>query len=253
MGNAIIINIVTPLYRCLPYHLPNDNVLQKSVINDNDCPVSHNYGRNGMAEKKREKRDPQQRRAEILTAAFALFAERGFAATRMEDIAVRAGIAKGTVYLHFPDKEALFIELVSGIASPILGEVDALVQNEAIPPRSAVSMFYALFRREVLETERRHLLRLVLAEGPMFPSVTEFYHREIISKGLGVLRILLRRAVLRGELRNPAITDVPQLVIAPALMSIIWSTLFERYEHLDTQKLFDTFLDTLFLPEAAAQ
>lgn len=201
-----------------------------------------------MAERKRERRDPQQRRAEILAAAFACFSERGFAATRMEDVAARAGIAKGTVYLHFPDKEALFTELVSGIASPILGEIDGLVQNENIPPRFAISMFYALFRRQVLETERRHLLRLILAEGPMFPGVTEFYHREIISRGLGVLRILMSRAATRGELRNPAIAEMPQIVIAPALMSIIWTTLFERYEHLDTQKLFDTFLDTLFVP-----
>ncbi|SMF06023.1 transcriptional regulator, TetR family [Xaviernesmea oryzae] len=201
-----------------------------------------------MAERKREKRDPQQRRAEILAAAFACFAERGFAATRMEDVAARAGIAKGTVYLHFPDKERLFTELVSGIATPILGEIDGLVRNEAVPARFAISMFYTLFRREVLETERRHLLRLILAEGPMFPAVTEFYHREIISRGLGVLRILMKRAADRGELRNPALAEMPQIVVSPALMTIIWTTLFERYEHLDTQKLFETFLDTLFVP-----
>ncbi|WP_117191952.1 TetR/AcrR family transcriptional regulator [Rhizobium terrae] len=205
-----------------------------------------------MAERKREKRDPQQRRAEILAAAFACFAERGFAATRMEDVAARAGIAKGTVYLHFPDKERLFTELVSGIASPILGEIDSLVHNEAIPPRFAVSMFYTLFRREVLETERRHLLRLILAEGPLFPAVTEFYHREIITKGLTVLRILLKRAAERGDLRNPLLADMPQIVMSPALLAIIWTTLFEAYEHLDTQKLFDTFLDTLFVPARAA-
>ncbi|MDQ0136265.1 AcrR family transcriptional regulator [Neorhizobium galegae] len=206
-----------------------------------------------MAERKREKRDPQQRRAEILAAAFACFSERGFAATRMEDVAARAGIAKGTVYLHFPDKEALFTELVSGIASPILGRIEGLAVNEAIPPRFAISMFYTLFRREVLETDRRHLLRLILAEGPMFPAVTEFYHREIISKGLGVLRTLLARAADRGELRHPAIADIPQIVIAPALLSIVWMTLFEAYEHLDTQKLFDAFLETLFVPEGGAK
>jgi AcrR family transcriptional regulator len=205
-----------------------------------------------MAERKRKKRDPQQRRAEILAAAFACFSERGFAATRMEDVAARAGIAKGTVYLHFPDKEALFTELVSGVVSPILGQIDGLAANEAIRPRFAVSMFYTLFKREVLETDRRHLLRLILAEGPMFPAVTEFYHREIISKGLGVLRILLKRAAERGELRNPALAEMPQIIMSPALLSIIWATLFERYEHLDTQKLFDTFLDTLFVPEASA-
>jgi len=198
--------------------------------------------------KKREKRDPQQRRTEILAAAFACFSERGFAATRMEDVAARAGIAKGTVYLHFPDKERLFIELVSGIASPLLGEIGALAQNEQISARFAVSMFYGLFKREVLETERRHLLRLILAEGPLFPSVSEFYHREIISKGLGVLRILLKRAAEHGELRNPKLAEMPQIVMAPALMSVIWTTLFEAHEHLDTQKLFETFLDTLFVP-----
>ncbi|MEK1871151.1 MAG: TetR/AcrR family transcriptional regulator [Rhizobium altiplani] len=205
-----------------------------------------------MAERKREKRDPEQRRAEILAAAFACFAERGFAATRMEDVAARAGIAKGTVYLHFPDKERLFIDLVSGIAAPILGEVGGMVEKDAIPARAAVAMFYSIFKREVLETERRHLLRLILAEGPMFPVVTEFYYREIITKGLAILRIVLARAATRGELRNPAVADVPQLVMAPALMSIVWATLFEGYEHLHAQKLFDTFLDTLFVPQGGA-
>ena len=206
-----------------------------------------------MPEKKRERRDPELRRAEILKAALACFAERGFAATRMEDVAARAGIAKGTVYLHFPDKERLFIELVSGIASPILGEVGGMIQNDTIPARTVVSMFYSLFKREVLETERRHMLRLILAEGPMFPVVTEFYHREIITKGLAILRVVLGRAAARGELRNPAVAEVPQLVMAPALMTVVWATLFEGYEHLDAQKLFDTFLNTIFVPEGGAK
>ncbi|KKX30483.1 TetR/AcrR family transcriptional regulator [Rhizobium sp. LC145] len=200
-------------------------------------------------ERTRRKLEPEQRRAEILQAAFACFSERGFAATRMEDVAARAGIAKGTVYLHFPDKEALFTALVSGVASPILGEVEAMLATQDVSPRFVVSMFYALFEREVLNTDRRHLLRLVIAEGPMFPRVTEFYHREIISKGLSILRPVLKRAAENGELRNPALAETPQVVMAPALLAVIWSTLFERYEPLDARKLLDAFLDTLFLPE----
>lgn len=202
-----------------------------------------------MKEKTRRRLDPEQRRAEILRAAFACFSERGFAATRMEDVAARAGIAKGTVYLHFADKEELFTALVSGLASPILGEIGMLAENPAVSPRRAISLFYEIFVREVLETERRHMLRLVIAEGPMFPKVAEFYHREIVSRGLSVMRPLLKRAAADGELRNPAIADVPQLVIAPALLSVVWSILFEPYEHLDAQQLLKTFLDTLFLPE----
>lgn len=196
----------------------------------------------------RRKVEPEQRRADILKAAFACFAERGFAMTRMEDVAARAGIAKGTVYLHFPDKEALFISLVSGIASPILGEVGAVVEADLVPPRQAIAMFYAVFQREVLETERLHLLRLIIAEGPAFPAITEFYHREVIAHGLRILRTLLERAAERGDLRNPELARTPQIVMAPALMSIIWRTLFEQYEHLDTDRLFADFLDTLFLP-----
>ena len=199
--------------------------------------------------KPRRKVEPEQRRAEILQAAFACFAERGFAMTRMEDVAARAGIAKGTVYLHFPDKEALFTSLVSGIASPLLGEIGAAVDEDRVPPRQMLTMFYGLFRREVLETERRHLLRLIIAEGPAFPAITEYYHREIIAHGLGILKALLRRAAERGQLRNPDIARTPQIVMAPALMAVIWKTLFETYEHLDAEALFADFVDTLFEPE----
>jgi AcrR family transcriptional regulator len=201
----------------------------------------------------RRRMNPEQRRADILKAAFACFAERGFAATRMEDVASRAGIAKGTVYLHFPDKEALFISLVSGIASPILEKVGAMVDADVIPPRRAIEAFYALFQSEVLETERLHLLRLVIAEGPAFPAITEFYHREVIAQGLRILRTLLDRAAERGDLRNPALARTPQIVMAPALMSVIWKTLFEQHEHLDTDRLFADFIDTLFTPSAGGE
>lgn len=201
-----------------------------------------------MPGKPRRKIDPEQRRGEILRAAFSCFAERGFAATRMEDVAAKAGIAKGTVYLHFPDKEALFISLVSGVASPILDQVGAAVEQKAMGPRQMLEMFYRLFQQEVLETDRRHLLRLIIGEGPSFPAVTEYYHREIISNGIRILRILLERAVSEGSLRNPAIVETPQLIMAPALMTIIWRSLFEAYEHLDADRLFANFLDTLFLP-----
>lgn len=202
-----------------------------------------------MATPRRRKVEPEQRRAEILQAAFACFAERGFAMTRMEDVAARAGIAKGTVYLHFPDKEALFTSLVSGIATPLLGEVGAAVEQDRLAPREMLKMFYALFRREVLETERRHLLRLIIAEGPAFPAITEYYHREIISSGMDILKTLLQRAAERGDLRNPNLARTPQIVMAPALMAVIWKTLFETYESLDADTLFADFVDTLFVPE----
>lgn len=201
-----------------------------------------------MNEKNRRRRDPEERRAEILAAALALFSERGFAATRIEDVATRAGIAKGTVYLHFPDKETLFISLASGMASPILERMGAMVAHEDVPGRLVIAGLYALAQHEILGTERRHMLRLLMSEGQYFPTVAEFYHRNVLSVGLGLLRRVLERAARRGELRNPGLAAVPQIVFAPILMSVIWKSLFEPYEHLDTDLLFETFVDTLFLP-----
>jgi AcrR family transcriptional regulator len=201
-----------------------------------------------MNERIRRRRDPEERRAEILAAAFALFSERGFAATRIEDVATRAGIAKGTVYLHFPDKEALFTSLASGMASPILANMEAMAANDAVSGRMMIAGLYALAQNEILGTDRRHMLRLLLSEGQFFPAVAEFYHRNVLTVGLRLLRQVLERAAERGELRNPGVASMPQIVFAPVLMSIIWGTLFEPYEHLDTHALFDTFLETLFLP-----
>ncbi|MHA7968076.1 TetR/AcrR family transcriptional regulator [Rhizobium sp. CAU 1783] len=201
-----------------------------------------------MTERTRRRRDPEERRAEILAAAFALFSERGFAATRIEDVAARAGIAKGTVYLHFPDKEALFTSLASGMASPILARMAEMANNDRIPPRTVIAGLYAMADSEILGTDRRHMLRLLISEGQFFPVVAEFYHRNVLSVGLALLRRVLERAVERGELRNPKIATVPQLVFAPVLMAVIWKSLFEPYEHLDTRAVFETFLETLFLP-----
>lgn len=201
-----------------------------------------------MTEKSRRRRDPQERRAEILAAALNLFSERGFAATRIEDVATRAGIAKGTVYLHFPDKEALFTSLASGMASPILARMEVLAANDAMSSRAMVAGLYELVQTEILGTERRHMLRLLLAEGQLFPVVTEFYHRNVMTVGLRILRAVLERAAKRGELRSAKVAAVPQVVFAPVLLSIVWSTLFEPYEHLDSRGLFEAFLDTLFLP-----
>ncbi|CAN7386441.1 TetR/AcrR family transcriptional regulator [Rhizobium sp. LjRoot30] len=205
-----------------------------------------------MKENKRKAVSPEQRKRDILDAAFAVFTERGFAATRIEDIAARAGIAKGTVYLHFADKEALFTGLVAGLASPVLAEIGALAIRDGLTGRQAVTLLYDTFERLVLSTDRRHLIRLIISEGPTFPAIAEIYHRDVVSIGLKALQQVLSRAAERGELRAPAVAEVPQIIASPLILSIVWGSLFGRLEPLDTKKLFAAFLDTLFLPPGDA-
>ena len=95
------------------------------------------------------------------------------------------------------------------------------------------------------------MIRLVIAEGPRFPKLAEFYYREVIARVLPAVRALLARAVERGELRDDALARFPQLLIAPGLLAIVWSGLFERFAPLDVQELMRAHLDLLFGERAA--
>lgn len=189
------------------------------------------------------------RRETILAAALDEFSERGFAATRLDDVAQRAGIAKGTIYLYFHDKESLFQELIRTMLTPLVGTIEALGQSEL--PMSALADHVAdLFVREVYETRRKDVIRLMIAEGRRFPKLAEFYYREVLSRIIAAVRGLLARAAARGE--APAgLVDYPQIVAAPGLIAIVWSGLFERFEPLDVRAMMKTHLELLFAPRNA--
>ena len=145
-------------------------------------------------------RKSAERRDAILAAALDEFAARGFAATRLDDVAQRAGVAKGTIYLHFADKETLFQELIRAELSPVVGML-VHASHADVPLRQVTGQLIEVFVREIFETRRKDVIRLVLTEGPRFPKLAEFYYREVISRALEAIRAMLRRAFERGELQ----------------------------------------------------
>ena len=200
--------------------------------------------KNGNRQSARAERRTERREA-ILAAALEEFSGRGFAATRLEDVASRAGVAKGTIYLYFDDKEALFQELVRSMLGPLVGAIEAAPAGD-MPVADVARAIADLFVREVYGTRRKDVIRLIIAEGPRFPSLAEFYYREVISRILAAMRALLARAVERGELKNDALARFPQLLVAPALMAVVWNGLFERFAPLDVHELMRAHLDLLF-------
>jgi AcrR family transcriptional regulator len=183
------------------------------------------------------------RREAILAAALDEFSAQGFAAARLDDVARRAGVAKGTIYLYFEDKETLFQELIRSALIPFVATLEAAPD---LPLRPVVEMLIASFVREVLGTRRKDIVRLVLAEGRRFPKVAEFYYREVVGRAMAAMRVLMRRAIERGEIGTDALARFPQLVVAPALVAIIWEGLFDRYERLDVEALMRTHFELLF-------
>lgn len=191
-----------------------------------------------------------ERRAAILAAALQEFSARGFAAARLDDVAERAGIAKGTIYLYFQDKETLFQELIRSEMSPVVGTLEAALGLD-ISPRLAAERAIELFLREIYGTERKNIIRLIISEGPRFPHLAEFYYREVVARGIAAVRALLTRARERGELAHDAIIRFPQLLVAPGIVAIIWKGLFEPHAPLDVPAMMRAHLDLLFGEEDA--
>ena len=172
------------------------------------------------------------RREQILAAAFDEFAINGYAATRLDDVARRARIAKGTVFLHFKNKRLLFRSVVRHMIHPVLGDVEAFVAGF---PGSAEDLLRELLSRpysEVVKNEKaRGIIRLLIAEARNFPQLSDIYHREIIRPGMTAIRLVLEKGIAAGEFRRTATVEFPQILVAPMVLAVVW-TLVNGERHL---------------------
>jgi len=105
-----------------------------------------------------------------------------------------------------------------------------------------------MVKTEVLGTEKRDLVLLMAMEMRNFPEIAEFYHENIIRSGLALILGVLERAERRGALRSSKVLKAPQVIFAPALLSVIWDANFARFGDLDLDAAFGFYLDTLFKP-----
>jgi AcrR family transcriptional regulator len=179
----------------------------------------------------RRREQKQHRQEEILTAAFEVFAAHGFEAARIDDVAQLAGIAKGTIYLYFRDKEQLFRAVVRSLVQKRFDSIAGSFQGTAEQlMRELLSRMYS----QVVRNEKvRSIVRLLIAESGRFPQLTEIYHREIIAPGMKALREMLTRGIASGEFRQTAAVEFPQLLAAPGVLAIVWGVLHGERHRLD--------------------
>lgn len=205
---------------------------------------------------RKRRRRKAARPAEIIEAGFRVFSEKGFAAARLEDVAADAGIAKPTIYLYFPSKEALF-EAV--IRDRLLGAMDGFETSRAGfdgPTDALLRMFLRVIYDRLIGTGAVALLQIIIAEGPRFPHLVAIYHDVALARGLGVVQAIMERGIARGEIRRgPAASD-PRVVVAPAIVAALWSRLFAHEAPLDADAFFEAHVDMLlhglFVPRADA-
>jgi AcrR family transcriptional regulator len=208
-----------------------------------------------MNEQPRWVRRKDERAPEILGAALACFSEKGFAATRMEDIARRAGISKGTIYLYFESKEAVFKALAQRVVGSRMGEIAMLLQDFQGPTPDLLRLVLGKVGSIVSTGDVAVLPRMVLAEAGNFPELAEHWRREVVDRGLALWEAIIRRGQARGEFRDIEPAHAARLCIAPMIIVALWRSIFGRFDETpyDTQGLIDAHIDVLLRGLSAEQ
>src|SRR5947199_8256093 len=171
-------------------------------------------------------RRKEARPQEILDAALAEFAAKGFAAARMDDVARRAGVTKGTIYLYFPSKDELFKSLVREAIGSTLEQVTATANAYDGPARALLVSVLRTIGAVMRTSDRIVLPKIILAEAGNFPELVRFYRFEIIEKGMELFRGILARGIAQGEFRSVAPEHAARLCVAPLLLVALWRATF---------------------------
>lgn len=192
-------------------------------------------------------RRKEARPAELISAALDLFVERGFSATRLEDVAARAGVSKGTLYVYFPSKEELFKAVVRGGIVPAIERAEKLLDEHRGSADSLIRDLVKGWWVSVGSTRLGGIPKLMISESRNFPELTQFYFREVISRVHRLVAAAVQRGIDSGEFRPVDVEYVKRLVIAPLWLLTVWRFSFDYCEsiQLDPFTYLDSHLDLI--------
>lgn len=197
-----------------------------------------------MAEPRFQRRK-EDRPREITEAALQEFAEKGYAGTRVNDVADRAGVSKGLLYLYFKTKEDLFKAVIRSFVSPQIEALESAVETTNLGTEAFLRGPFLEIAKQLPKSPVRILVRLMVAEGPKHPDLVAWYWENVVAKALAALRQLIDAGVQSGELRKTSLSEFPQLVVAPVVMSILWQIVFQKHHALDTDRFIEAHVDLL--------
>ncbi len=194
------------------------------------------------------RRRAEARPDEVLDAALDLFLEKGFAATRVEDIATRAGLSKGAVYLYFPSKEAILEGLVRRAVLPIANNALGFLENYSGDPRLVISMVLKMVAGRLSEPRTIAIPKLLIREAFHFPQFAEMYRREVLDRVIPVVIALVANGIAEGYFRkvDPELTI--RSIIGPLILHMLMAELFGIVppDGISIDRMVDNHLAILF-------
>lgn len=195
----------------------------------------------------RWQRRADDRPAEILNAALEVFVERGFSASRLEDVAKRAGISKGTLYLYFSGKEELFKALVEHAIVPELESAETLAREHRGTSRELLEQLLRFWWNTIAGSRLSGIPKLVLSEAGNFPELARYFAETVILRNRAILEGVLEVGMARGEFRRLPVDLASRTLLSPLLFGALWKHSFQPLEDppLDQEAFFATALQVL--------
>lgn len=195
--------------------------------------------------KPRFRRRKEDRPQEITAAALEAFSEKGYAATRVTDVARKAGVSKGLLYLYFKTKEDLFKAVIRSFISPRIESLRAEIESTELSAEEYLRGPFLEFARQIPKSPARVLVRLMIAEGAKHPDLTNWYQENVVAHGLAALRSLIERGVREGQFKPSALQEFPHMIVAPVLFVVVWSLVFDSRRKLDSDRFIENHLDLI--------
>lgn len=193
----------------------------------------------------RFERRKDARPSELTAAALELFVEKGFAATRLEDVAARAGVSKGTLYLYFDSKEELFKAVIQSAVVPVLAQGEQIFESFSGTSsdllRELVNGWWRLFG----STKLSGIPKLMISEAGNFPEIAQYYHDNVIVRGKRLFTRALERGIAAGEFRPFDVEYAVQTLLGPLILKVLWQHSFASCvpKDLDPERYLATCTD----------
>lgn len=185
----------------------------------------------------------EARRVAIIEAALEAFTSQGFTATKLDEVAERAGIGKGTIYLYFNSKENLFEEVVRHNMFPVRDAAESFLAGFTGSASDLLRIHLRKFYSAMNNPKIPLLMAMIFGEGLRFPSISNFFFKEVISHSHAMLRSIIQRGIASGEFRADAADMPTQLLVSPALVGATWNLQFQQQAPLDMNAYIESHID----------
>ena len=199
-----------------------------------------------VAPKKRRARRKAERPGEILDAAFEEFIKHGYAATRLEDVAERAGVTKGTIYFYFDTKERVFEEMIRHMSRPMFSELNEFIATLTGPFHARLRSLIGFLYKQIAEDRAsRETLRFLISEGGRFPDLVDRHYHEIVGPFIELMREVVEAGIRAGEFRATPAVKFPEVIFSPAMLLVVWQLLHGDRRPIDIDAFVEAHFDLL--------